>query len=161
MPVTISVTGANAEEALKEVQEFFKPKDESLDALLERVKGLLAAQGMTVSVTGVETNGSSEPVSEEPVAEEPEEKPKRKRGGQPKLTPEEAAAALAATTDVTETSAARKARCVAKLQEMFAAGRKSEVRDILAKHGEGAKSFHAVAEGSFGPISDALEKLEA
>jgi hypothetical protein len=160
MPVTISVTGANAEEALKEVQEFFKPKDESLDALLERVKGLLAAQGMTVSVTGVETNGGSEPVSED-VSEEPEEKPKRKRGGQPKLTPEEAAAALAATTDVTETSAARKARCVAKLQEMFAAGRKSEVRDILAKHGEGAKSFHAVAEGSFGPISDALEKLEA
>ena len=166
MPVTISVTGASAEEALKDVQEFFKPKDESVDALLERVKDLLAGQGMTVSVTEAKPNGHAEPA--EPVdLDESVVEVKRTRGGQPKLSKEAAAAALAQESETVkkvlalETPEARKARCVAKLQELFAAGKKAEVKEILVQHGGGAKSFHAVPETSFGPISTALEQLEA
>jgi hypothetical protein len=170
MPVTISVTGANAEEALKDVQEFFRPREENVDVLLERAKALLAGQGMTVSVIA-KPNGP-EPASgtPEPEVDESVVATKKRRGGQPKLSKEEAAAALAENDEeakqraaalAAETPAARKARCVAKLQEMFAAGRKAEVRDILLRHGDGAKSFHAVPEEGFGPIADALEQLEA
>ena len=167
MPVTISVTGANAEEALKDVQEFFKPKDESVDALLERVKGMLAGQGMTVSVVETKPNGHAEPASGDADIDASAVEVKRTRGGQPKLSKEAAAAALAQESETVkkvlalETPEARKARCVAKLQELFAAGRKAEVKEILVQHGGGAKSFHAVPETSFGPISTALEQLEA
>jgi hypothetical protein len=172
MPITISITGASPEEALKNVQDFLKPKDESVEDLLARVRSMLAGQGMTVTVVEAKPNGGAEPAAkEEPVdLDESVVETKKRRGGQPKLSKEEAAAALAEEGDAakqrkaalaSETPAARKTRCVAKLQELFAAGRKGEVRDILLQHGDGAKSFHAVPEENFKPISEALEQLEA
>lgn len=165
MPITVSVTGSTTEEALKEIHDYFKPKEENVEVLLERLRKLLAPQGLVVSISAEEAkpNGHAEPVDLDASVVEV----KRSRGGQPKLSKEAAAAALSEESETVkkalkaETAEARKARCVAKLQELFAAGRKKEVKDILLEHGDGAKSFHAVPEASFAAISDALEQLGA
>jgi hypothetical protein len=159
------------EEAIKELAASLlgRATPLSVEEHLDKARALLAGQGMDVRVVSKAKTNVAVPVAastEEAPAETPEEtaepqdepevaKAKKKRGGQPKLSKEDAAEALSA-----ETPAARKARCVAKLQAMFADGRKADVMKILAEHGGGAKTFAAVAEDKFEPISDALAVME-
>ena len=56
--------------------------------------------------------------------------------------------------------AARKVRCVAKLQALYNDNRKKEVMKILNDLGGGAKAFGAVPEENFAQISDALAAME-
>jgi hypothetical protein len=167
------------EEAIKELAASLlgRATPLSVEEHLDKARALLAGQGMDVRVVSkakmnaasasaaaaaAPVTGPNEETAEDGSAEaaEPQDEPevakaKKKRGGQPKLSKEDAAEALSA-----ETPAARKARCVAKLQAMFADGRKADVMKILAEHGGGAKTFAAVAEDKFEPISDALAVME-
>jgi hypothetical protein len=59
-----------------------------------------------------------------------------------------------------ETDDERKARCVARLQELFAEGHKTEVRALLKQYGDGAKNFHGVPVERFAEISQAIEELK-
>lgn len=132
--------------------------EKSVEDLLEELRSKLADQGMTVNVVARKGQEQTKVKAEAEQPEEEEQKeeaaPRRKRGGQPKTSKDDAAADLG-----TETAAARKARCVAKLQDLFANGKKAEVLKILADHGGGAKTFAAVDEAKFEPISEALEAL--
>ena len=58
-----------------------------------------------------------------------------------------------------ETDDQRKQRCVDKLQELFYAGHKDQVRALLKQYGDGAKSFQAVSVERFAEIDQALQEL--
>ena len=135
--------------------------DKSVQQLTEELRAKLAENGMDLRVVSKKAEDKETAVQQEAVAgtDEPKDEPevvtaKKKRGGQPRVSKEEAAEALGE-----ETPAGRKARCVAKLQDLFANGKKAEVLKILADYGGGAKTFAAVDEAKFEPISDALEAL--
>ena len=161
MDINLSITATSTLELEAAITELARSlmgqTDKSVDDMITELRAKLAPQGMEVRITAKskETKADAPPAQ----AEEPKDEPevataKKKRGGQPKVSKDEAADDLNA-----ETPAARKARCVAKLQDLFANGKKAEVMKILAEHGGGAKTFAAVTEDKFEPISEALEAL--
>lgn len=164
MPLMLELTAQTPGELEMQIIELAKSlmgRDDakSVDQLIDELRAKLAPQGLDLRVLAKAPTKAEAPTEKPAPEATPEDEPevqqaKKKRGGQPKLSKDDAADDLNA-----ETPAARKARCVAKLQDLFANGHKAEVLKILAEHGGGAKTFAAVDEGKFELISDALEAL--
>jgi hypothetical protein len=184
MPIVLNITAESAEELSQIVIELATrksgasvtssaPREErSIEDMLAELKAKLLPQNLTVVVkskvrdqgsvseTETETANGAEPQPEAEKASTnvtslPAAKKKASTGGQVKLSKGAAAEALSA-----ETPAARKARCIAKLQALHSADKKAEVMKILADYGDGAKAFGAVPEANFAAISDALAAME-
>jgi len=52
-----------------------------------------------------------------------------------------------------------KARTIVRLQELYSAGKKSEVNKILAQFGEGSKTFSSIPAEQFSAIAEAAEAI--
>jgi hypothetical protein len=179
MPFKLEIFGEDADHLVREFQRLNSlttgatGEERSVEDLLAELRSKLADQGMAVRVVSKDKQDAAKedqaPTKKSKKAEAPAETPetaetpegeetsappppKKSRKG---LSKDEAGDALSE-----ESPTARKARCVAKLQALFADGKKAEVMKILADHGEGAKTFAAVPEGKFGAISKALEGID-